>query len=377
MDEKQIIKEFPVTSSRSIYLNNAGVGPLPKRTADAMGAAAAEDAAQGPRVSFWTNAMEQCRKNAAALLGAQPAEIAFLQNTAQAISTIAQGLDWRPGDRVIAPAIEYPANVYPWMALKTRGVEFALVETAPDGSVSIDRLMEQVTPNTRLVAVSMVQFTNGYRIDCAELARRCHHKGALLLVDAVQAAGALPIDVAGWDIDFCASGTHKWLLSPPGIGILYVKKSLIKKIAPTMVGAFNVMNPFDFETIHYALPGTARRFESGTANFFGFIGMQQSTSLLLEIGIETIASRIKMLTDYACELLGASGARIHSPRHEQAWSGIVSAEKPGVDARAIAQSLKQENITVSVRAARVRLSPHFFNTREQIERMARIFASTE
>jgi selenocysteine lyase/cysteine desulfurase len=323
---------------------------------------------EGPCIQQWVGSMEECRRLAARLLNGAAESVAFLQNTAQAISTVARGIGFAPGDQVLVPAGEYPANVYPWLSLADQGVETVFVQPDERGWLGVERFAEAVTPRTRLVAVSFVQFGNGYRVDYPALARFCHERGALLLVDAVQGLGALPFDVTAGEVDFVAAGSHKWLLSPPGIGILYVAPRLIESLSPVMVGALNVQNPLAFDTIDYRLPSTARRFESGTANFLGFVGMEQSLRVILDTGIDTIGAAIRDLVRWTRGELTRAGFAVHSPDDDAHASGIISFSQPGVSSDVLAQRLHLAGVIASLRKGRVRLSPHWYTTREQIQR---------
>ncbi len=351
-----------------IYLNHAGVGPLSAPAVEAIRRALEENLRDGPRIDRWIAAAEACRALVAELLNARSESVAFLQNTAQAISTIARGIGLTAGDQVIVPSVEYPANVYPWLALAEQGIETMFIEPNALGELTIERFEAAFTDKTRLVAVSFVQFGNGFRIDCAELAAACHRKGILLLVDAVQGLGAMPLDATESGIDFAAAGSHKWLLSPPGIGALYVAPHLIESVQPTMVGALNVENPLAFDTIDYRLSASARRFESGTANFLGFIGMEQSLRLLLETGVDTIASGILDLIQWSRMRLREAGFAVHSPDNDRHASGILSFSLPGAGSAGLVEKLRMAGITASLRKNRVRISPHWYNTREQIQR---------
>ncbi len=371
------LTRFPVMGSNVIYLNHAGSGPLPAQSAAAMKEAVDELSLKGPNFEKWIRAVELSRKNIAVLLGVDVEGIGFLQNTAQAISTIARGLSWKEGDEVIVPAVEYPANQYPWLALRGVGVKVVSVQDSGEGTVSLEAIEKAFTSRTRLVAISHVQYGSGFRTDLESLSRMCHARGTYVLVDVIQSLGALPIDAGGCDIDFVAAGAHKWLLSPPGIGILYVKPELIERVEPVMVGALSVCDRLNFESIRYELPSNAQRFESGTANFPGFTAMEKSTQILRDTGIETVARKLKSITDYLCNTLNDNGYRILSSRSGEQWSGIVSFTKHGIDIRLMERELIRRGVIFSVRRGALRFSPHYYTTCEQIDRCTEIIREVE
>ncbi|MFP4417900.1 MAG: aminotransferase class V-fold PLP-dependent enzyme [Chitinispirillaceae bacterium] len=370
-------RQFPILKSEKIYLNHAGTGPLPAPSARAMKRAIDDLSRTGPDFETWVRSVELSRKNIATLMGGRPEGIGFLQNTAQAISTIAYGLDWNDGDEIIIPTVEYPANQYPWISLKRFGVTVINIDPQPDGTISLDSIEKAFTPRTRLVAISHVQYGNGFRIDLTALSSLCHSHNIHLLVDIIQSLGALPVDVDASGVDFAAAGAHKWLLSPPGIGVLYVKPELMELIQPTMVGALSVTDPLNFDNINFELPPNGRRFECGTANFPGFAAMEKSTHILSEMGIEAVSQGIKFISDYLCDALKDAGYRILSSRHDNSWSGIVSFTKPELDIRHMAQELMKRGIMLTVRRGALRCSPHFYTTSENVDRFIHIIGEVE
>jgi selenocysteine lyase/cysteine desulfurase len=215
-----------------------------------------------------------------------------------------------------------------------------------------------------------VEFATGQRHDLARIGAFCRENGKLFCVDAIQSLGALPIDVRAMNIDFLASGCQKWLLGPEGVGIFYCRRELIERTPPLVIGAINVVNNQAYGSYDYTLQPTAGRFESGTYNMAGLFGARAAMELLKSAGIEAIAGRIKTLTDRLIDRLRAKGYQVASPRTGEQWSGIVSFASPAHDPAAIARTLRQEHRTeVAVREGRLRVSPHFYNTEQQIDRL--------
>lgn len=364
------------------YLNHAGVSPLPRRVADAVRRFAdsfEQNAYLGEGNPFAE--IEACRGGIARLIHADPGEIAFLKNTAEAISTVAFGLDWQPGDVVVSAACEYPANIYPWMELSRRyGVELVMVpeRDRPDGARAVDLnelLAAAEHPRCRLIALSHVQYGSGQRMPLERIGAWCRAHGKFFCVDAIQSLGALPVDVHGMSIDFLAAGSQKWLLGPVGCAVLYVRKELMPQIRPLAIGAYSVVRPEPYHEIDYTLAQDHRRHESGTPPLPSILGLHAAVEMLLAIGTTAIESRVKTLTDRLVDGLRRRGCRVASPRDEDGWSGIVSFLPPGEqDLIAATRRLRAEkNIEILVRDRRLRAAPHFYNTFEQMDELAAAF----
>jgi selenocysteine lyase/cysteine desulfurase len=323
----------------------------------------------------WYSDLEDLRRMGALLLGADAAEIAFIKNTSEGLATVAAGLDWSPGDRVVSSGVEYPANIYPWMELSRRyGVELVMVPEQRQGQelrVPLEHLLREAAhPRTRLVSLSHVEFGSGQRLDLATIGRQCRQQGKLLCVDAIQSLGALPVDVGQMNIDFLSADGHKWLLGPEGAGLFYCRRELLGHLRPLIVGWMNVVRAEDFGHYDYTLKPDARRYESGSHNVGGFLSLKAAVGVLLEAGIEQIAGRLKALTDRFIDGLVARGYGVVSPRGGDEWSGIVSFESPVHEANSVWRMLrKQHRVELAVRLGRLRCSPHFYNTEAQIDRL--------
>lgn len=366
---------FPVLEGWDFF-NHAGVSPLPRAAADAVRAYAQQAESRAYLETTWYKQIEDLRRSAAELIHATPEEIAFVKNTSEGIATVAFGIDWRPGDRIVTTGVEYPANIYPWMEAARRfGVELVMVAEEAGSSgrreVPMARILEEaVHPRTRVVALSHVEFASGQRHDLATIGRFCRERGTLLCVDGIQSVGALPVDVQAMNIDYLSADGHKWLLGPEGAGIFYIRHELLEKTRPLVVGWMNVINEDDYGHYDYTLKPTAARYEAGTHNVPGLLGLKASLELLSSVGIDSIARRLQSLTDRLIAGLGQKGYQVLSPRSQQEWSGIVSFTSATQDAKALCQRLRRDgHIEIALREGRLRASPHFYNTEEQIDRL--------
>jgi len=365
---------FPITQ-RYIYMNHAAISPLPKPTVEAMTHHAEQVMRHGTvKVVEWWEAIERTRQQVARLVNARPEEIAFMRNTSDGLSVVANGLRWREGDNVVTAGCEFPANIYPWMRLRAYGVELRL---APErnGRIEVEDLLALVDRRTRVLAVSFVQFASGFRVDLERLGEFCRRRDVLFVVDAIQGLGALPFDVERFHVDAFAADGHKWLLGPEGAAILYVSSRVLDRLEPTLVGWMSVRNWRDSiseEELTYDLSYRegALRFESGTLNACGLCGLGASVELLLEVGISRIEEHLTVLGRELCERLQAKGYRVVSSRRPGETSGIFCFTHPHYSAQELVARLEQRGIIVSARLGRLRISPHLYNTLEEIVEVA-------
>ncbi|RMG51370.1 MAG: aminotransferase class V-fold PLP-dependent enzyme [Acidobacteria bacterium] len=358
---------FPVTREY-IYLNHAAIGPLSTPVVKAMQAYLIEASREGSlKWPIWMKEAEGARQRAAQLIGAQPHEIAFMRNTSDGLAAIANGLDWRPGDNVVACDCEFPANIYPWMRLATRGVELRLAHER-DGRIALDDLFALVDDRTRVITVSFVQFGSGFRMDLGAIGAFCRERRILFVVDAIQGLGALSLDVHRDRIDALSADAHKFLLGPEGIAILFISERLLDRIEPTVVGWTSVKYDFD-RLLDYRLEyrDGAARFEPGSLNTIGVRGLRAALDLLLDTGIERIESYLLGLTEYLAEGLRAKGYHLVSSRRPGEASAIVCCTHERYRASELCQRLAERRIITSHRLGRLRISPHFYNTREEID----------
>ena len=362
--------EFPWTTD-TIYLNNASIGPLPERTRLVLEAFNRKRAApfQLPDRDIVTM-MAESRRLAAELLGVAPEEIALSINTGFGLSLAARALPLRRGDIVLTSDREFPANVYPWMMLKDIGVTLELAPTTPEGWPDEDYLLERLgDPRVRVLAVSLVQFSNGYTVDLARLSAATRAAGTYLVVDAIQGVGQIPVDLRKTPVDILSCGAQKWLLSPWGSGFVYVRRELIRELRPSVTGWMAFEGTDDFTRLtqyNDTLRGDARRFELITLPYQDFAGMNASLGLLLGLGIPRIRKHLQTLHAPVVAWAARSGARVTSPPGERG-SGILCVAPANVGEAF--RALKSAHVISSMREGAIRLSPHAYNTLEEMERV--------
>jgi selenocysteine lyase/cysteine desulfurase len=363
-------EEFPWTQD-TIYLNNASIGPLPERTRLVLEAFNRKRAApfQLPDRDIFTM-MAESRRLAAELLGAVPEEIALAINTGFGLSLAARALPLRQGDIVLTSDREFPANVYPWMMLKDIGVALELAPTTPEGWPDEDYLLSRLgDPRVRVLAVSLVQFSNGYTIDLARLSAATRATGTYLVVDAIQGVGQIPVDLRKTPVDILSCGAQKWLLSPWGSGFVYVRRELIRELRPSVTGWMAFEGTEDFTRLtqyNDTLRGDARRFELITLPYQDFAGMNASLGLLLSLGIPRIRKHLQTLHAPVLAWAARSGARVTSPAGDRG-SGILCVAPANVGEAF--RALKAAHVISSMREGAIRLSPHVYNTLDEMERV--------
>ena len=360
-------EQFPIAED-CIYCNHASTGPLPRRTAEAVQRLAEGQMLRGGlEYRAWLDAVAGLRAAAARLIHAAPEEIAVTSNTSQGLSFIANGVRWRSGDVVVGVADEFPANYFPWARLEQRGVRPRWLPLR-QGKVDLDEL-DRTCDGARLLAISYVQYVSGFRIDLDAVGEICRRRGCLLVVDAIQGLGPFPVDVKRSGIHALASGGQKWLLSPEGTGFLYVDRELLPQLDVVELGWTNVAG-FPEYSKDPELRQDAGRFEAGTLNGLGCAGLRTSIELLLEVGVERLARQVNALASRLYEKAPEKGYEPRAARDEASGSGIVSIRKDGVDAADLATKLLGEKIVAIPRFGYLRVSPHFYNTTDEIDRLA-------
>jgi selenocysteine lyase/cysteine desulfurase len=354
---------FPVRE-RLIYLNHAAVSPLSKPAADAM-KNLADDCLYFGSLHYdqWLAAYDGVRVAAAKLIGSKASEIALVKNTSEGIATIAMGLDWKPGDRIVAFREEFPANYFPWKRLEEKGV--AVTWLSVDDP--LDRIDEAVR-GARLLSISFVQFLTGYRAPLQAIGEICNRNQCIFIVDAIQGLGAFPLDVRACHIDALAADGHKWLMGPEGCGLLYIGEALQEHVDPVEFGWTNVASYNDYASRDMALRPDAGRYECGTLNTIGCFGLRAALELLLEVGTGVIAPLIQNLGDRIAEGVQARGYQLLGTRTPENGAGIVSFRHPVIEATEIVRRLKAAGITAAPRAGWVRTSPHFYISPAEIDR---------
>ena len=359
---------FPITE-RAVYLNHAAVSPPPISTIEAV-QAQLRDVAENGSLNYrsWIATKERARKLAADMIGARPEQVAFVRNTSDGLSTVANGLNWRTGDNLVTFRNEFPSNIYPWLRVREAfGVEVRMCEER-EGRIDLDDLIGLIDERTRIVAISQVQYATGFRADLERLGRAARAHDALLVVDVIQAMGVIPTNVDSELIDVAAGGGHKWLLTPEGVGILYLSDRARAKVEPTLVGWTSVPQPEDYSNFEQGWNHGTLAWETGTGPTALIHGLEASLKLLTETGVERIAAYLEQLTDYLCERLGNSDYQIVSSRRPGEKSQIVCVRHSrGLTPMALYAHLKQRNIITAPRGDRLRIAPHLYNTREEID----------
>jgi len=365
-------REFPVAQSK-IFLAHAGVCALPQRVAGAMSDYARE-ATTGDQEKFvFPGVLNDGRKLAARLLQCQPEEVAFVGPTSLALSFIASGLKFRRGDNVLVYFEDYPSNVYPWTALAEQGVEVRLMNTRGLGVIRPMYVIGQTDENTRLVALASCHFISGYRIDISAIGKALRERKILFSVDGIQTLGAFPTTVE--HVDFLAADAHKWLLGPCGSGLMYVRRSLQEQLSPPVYGWHNVRSPNFVAQESITFRSGAKKYEAGTHNLLGLVGLLTALEFILELGVVNISRELlrkRALLVPALQNRGYDVLRAEAPT--ETASAIVSFHRTGADLAALHQRLLAADIVTSLRTDRtgqkyIRISPHFYNSDGELERL--------
>jgi cysteine desulfurase/selenocysteine lyase len=368
MQLNELRQEFPLTEELT-FLNHAATSPLPGRTRAAM--TRFIEARRFVRRAWeeYETLDQDLRQAAGQLINASPEEIALVQNTAEGLNIAAHALPFQPGDNVILCDMEYPANVYPWMNLERRGVEIRIVPNR-EGGLALDDLEAAIDQRTRVVAVSSVEFLTGFRNDLKGIGELCRAKGTYFVVDGIQSLGVIPLDVRECHIDMLSCGGPKWLMGPCGQGFFYCRRELLEEIIPAYAGATSVVDFLNFRDYNLTFLPDARRFELGTPNLVGMAGLLASVSLLLEVGIEEIRRWTLHLTDVLIEDLQMRGYQIASCLRPAHRSAIISFPTPDVEADY--EKLVANQVIVSLRENYIRVSPHGYNTEEEVLRVGQV-----
>jgi selenocysteine lyase/cysteine desulfurase len=364
--EKKLRHEFPVKSNRTFF-DHAKVSPLPRRVCDAVNKFTSDACENGTKnYKKWMEDVEGVREKFSRLINGDVDEVAFIKNTSEGISIVANGLDWNPGDNVVIPDIEFPANVYPWWNLKRFGVETRMVKSK-DGRVEFDDLIEQTDKRTRVVSVSSVECNSGFRNDLNRIGTFCKENNILFCVDAIQSLGVLEMDVKRDNIDFLSADGHKWMLSVEGLGGFYISKNVLEKIYPVTVGWDSVVNAWDFMNYDFTFRPDAKRFEEGSFNTMSIYAFGAALDLLEETGIDSIQSGVLLQGDYMMEGLQKRGFKILNSKILKERSGIISYELKA-DPQRFLNYMLENDVSLTVRNGLVRLSPHYYNGLDEADR---------
>lgn len=356
-------------------MGHAGVTVLPRMVADAMLHYIEQSSSELQEFASILHDVKQARIASAQFIGAQPEEIALLGPTSLGLSLFANGIPWEAGDEILCYKGDYPANVYPWMDVQRKGVTLRYLEPERAGELTPELVAAALTPRTRLVALASCNFFTGCRIDVDAIGRLLHEKGVLFSLDAIQTLGAFPLSVE--HVDFMSADAHKWMLGPMSIGIVYVKKKHFDLLRPTLLGAWNILSPNFITQEEIVFHPTAQRYEPGVLNIAGIYGMKAAIDLVMAVGMDKVAARILEVKKHTVDLLLPLGFEIIPPADGANVSGITTFRHPSASMAKLNKSLEENGIIASLRYDRagteyIRLSPHFYNTMAEVDRVAEI-----
>jgi len=363
---------FPITRN-CVYLNHAANGPLPSPVVRSL-YTYIEDTSHYAHAHFarWTEHERGAHRRMANMIHVRPDQIAMTASTGDGLMMIAGGLRWQAGDMIVSAECEFPSNIYPWLNLQEQGVQVQLVKMR-ENRVAVEDVLASITERTRLVSLSLVEFSTGYRNDIATIARYCHTHNIICGIDAMQALGALDLDAHALGVDYLAAASHKWLLSPQTTGILYVADELQARLATSRRGWLSVEMPFDFFNYEQPLKTGMARFEHSSPNALPMIALDAALGIFecIDGGMEAVEERILGLTGHAIAGLERLGYPVVSPQGNEERSGIVCfkshRERQDVSPLQLVDELASRNIHVAARGDVVRISPHFYNTLEEID----------
>lgn len=362
---------FPA-AEKYTYLNSAAVAPLPVTAIDAVNSQLRDVSEHGSsHYMDWIATKQRARDLIAKMLCVRSEQIAFMRNTSDGFASVANGVNWKKGDNIVSFEREFPANFIPWRMVRDRfGVELRLVPEH-EGRIDLNELIGLIDSDTRLVAISAVQYASGFVADLERIGRAARSVDAIFAVDIIQGFGARGFDLPAQFVDVASSASHKWLCSPEGCGILYLSDRARERIEPTHVGWISVETPWDFDDTEQPYKPNALAWESGTGTSSLFYGLEQSLSLLKATGLANIRKYLDELSEMLCDSLGGKDYEIISSRVPEERSAIVCIKhRGGLSSNEIAEKLEKENVVVSPRGDRLRIAPHFFNNAADIEKLA-------
>jgi cysteine desulfurase / selenocysteine lyase len=363
---------FPLTRD-TVYLNHAAVSPPPTRSIEAVQSQLADVQMNGSlNFRAWLSVKEQARGLLAELLGSRPEQVAFMRNTSDALSTVANGLAWKQGDNIVTFSREFPSNIYPWLRVRDQfGIEVRMCDER-DGRIELSELEQLIDDQTRVIAISHVQFGSGFRTDLERLGRIARKHDALLVVDTIQSLGVMSINVEDELVDVAAGGGHKWLLSPEGVGYLYLSDRARERIQPTLVGWVSVPDPEDHTNWEQGWNRGTLAWETGTGPISLLHGFESSLRLLKEVGVRKTEEYLEQLTNHLCDRLRTTAYEVVSSRADGEKSQIVCIRHRGdLTPMFLYSHLKNRRIVTAPRSGRLRIAPHFYNTIDELNELVK------
>jgi cysteine desulfurase / selenocysteine lyase len=369
-----LTSEFVLDES-IVYLNHAAVSPWPCRTADAVKAFAGENASIGSRqYSAWVETERTLKARLCRLINAASVnEIALLKNTSEALSVVAYGLSWLPGDNVVITDQEFPSNRIVWESLAKFGVETRAAGLCGEASPE-DAILACIDHNTRLVSVSSVQYATGLRLDLEKIGAACRERDILFCVDAIQSLGAVGLDARACGADFVVADGHKWMMGPEGVALFYCRAGVMDRLELQQYGWHMVEDHGNYDNPAWRLASSARRFECGSPNMTGIHALNASLALIHEIGMPAIEKRVTENSRYLIDYFSARGDEFQllTPAEDRRHAGIVTFRPLREPTGELHERLRNENVICAPRAGGIRFSPHFHTPREQLDRALRL-----
>ncbi|MFQ5815181.1 MAG: aminotransferase class V-fold PLP-dependent enzyme [Candidatus Hydrothermarchaeaceae archaeon] len=368
MDFKEVRRLFPITR-RYLYFDASALSPYCTPVINAQQKFDEQRRSGGSLYwDEWDEGIEDCRARLAKLINSRRSEVALVKNTSEGVNLVALLLDWERGDNVVVTDVDFPANVYPFLNQRSRGVEVRFIKG--EEGITPRQVDELVDERTRLVSLSHVIYRSGYRLDLAGIGRICRKKGIHFHVDATQSLGAMRVDVRRMNIDFLSAAGYKWLLSPSGSGLFYIRKELLGMESPVL-GWRSVKKPEAFDSRNYELADSARRFELGNYDTSAILGMRAALELLAKIGKSRVEKRVLGLSSMLLDGLRNAGIEVLSDFEEENMSGIVC-----VRSRAKEEDLLKNKVVATVRDY-TRFAAHIYNDEEDVERLVGVMQKLE
>ena len=359
---------YPI-ARRYAYLDHAAIAPLATPVRSTIEVFLGRSTDEPFDLAHWERFRSQVRARVAELLSVGPESIAFTKNTTSGLGLVAAGLDWEAGDNIVGVDREFPANIYPWMGLKRKGVELRLYR-AELGRIDVKALVRLCDQRTRVLAISAVQFWSGFRTDLAALSTALKGRDVLLVVDAIQAAGAMRLDLRATPVDFLCAGAQKWLLGPIGVGFAYVGPRMLERLTLVTIGTDSVVRDEEYFEYDLTLKPDARRFEEAAPNYPGILGMGAAINLLLRAGPPAVEEAVLRLADRLRDELPSRGYElVLKPTLPSERSGIVSFRHPRMVPAELHTRLREAGVIISLRGDFLRASPHYYNSNEDLDRL--------
>ena len=365
---KEMRALFPI-AARYAYLDHAAIAPLATPVRSTMEVFLTRMTEEPFELAHWQRLLGQVRGRVAELLSVGPESIAFTKNTTTGLGLVAAGLDWDAGDNIVSVDREFPSNIYPWMGLKRKGVELRLYRPE-QGRIDVKALARFCDRRTRVLAISAVQFWSGFRTDLADMGMALRGRDTFLVVDAIQAAGALHLELSKTPVDFLAAGAQKWLLGPIGIGVVYLGPRMMDRLSPVTIGPESVVRDREYFEYDLTLKPDARRFEEAAPNYPGILGMGAAVNLLLRAGPPVVEETVLRLADRLREELPRRGYElVLKPSLPSERSGIVSFRHPRMVPAELHARLREAGVIIALRGDFLRASAHYYNSDEDLDRL--------